>query len=194
MFMQVVHIVTAMHRKVRCEVQLIWSLHFIKNKSILTVVSSNINGIHLPQNQCMAFSKHIRICVPLICWYPLKWAHGVTAQNIEQSLPWKPQKVYEIIWGRDNIVTHKTLNLRHSINSGVFLYSKLSLIWSNPDRNMKMLFTVEYIKKTNGIYECRWVTCLFRQNLTVSSNLHYYVQKQVQLLSLLSMNKCIVVL
>jgi hypothetical protein len=27
---------------------------------------------------------------------------------------------------------------------------------------------------------------------TVSSNLHYYVQKQVQLLSLLSMNKCIV--
>jgi hypothetical protein len=40
----------------------------------------------------------------------------------------------------------------------------------------------------------RWVTCLFRHNLTVSSNLHYYVQKQVQLLSLLSMNKCIVFL
>jgi hypothetical protein len=29
---------------------------------------------------------------------------------------------------------------------------------------------------------------------TVSSNLHYYVQKQVQLLSLLSMNKCTVFL
>jgi hypothetical protein len=27
---------------------------------------------------------------------------------------------------------------------------------------------------------------------TVSSHLHYYVQKQVQLLSLLSMNKCII--
>jgi hypothetical protein len=35
-------------------------------------------------------------------------------------------------------------------------------------------------------------TRLFRQNLTVSSNLHYYVKKQVQLLSLLSMNKYIV--
>jgi hypothetical protein len=51
-----------------------------------------------------------------------------------------------------------------------------------------MLFTVEY----------EYVT--FRkadeslQNLTVSSNLHYYVQKQVQLLSLLSMKKYIVFL
>jgi hypothetical protein len=32
------------------------------------------------------------------------------------------------------------------------------------------------------------------KNLTVSSNLHYYVQKQAQLLSLLSMNKYIVFL
>jgi hypothetical protein len=29
------------------------------------------------------------------------------------------------------------------------------------------------------------------KKMTVSSNLRYYVQKQVQLLSLLSMNKCI---
>jgi hypothetical protein len=32
------------------------------------------------------------------------------------------------------------------------------------------------------------------KTLTVSSNLHHYVQKQVQLLSLLSINKCIVFL
>jgi hypothetical protein len=37
-------------------------------------------------------------------------------------------------------------------------------------------------------------TYLFRQNLTVSSNLHYYIQKQVQLPSILSMKKCIVFL
>jgi hypothetical protein len=35
---------------------------------------------------------------------------------------------------------------------------------------------------------------LFRQNFTVSSNLHYYGQKQVQLPSLLLMNKCTVIL
>jgi hypothetical protein len=32
------------------------------------------------------------------------------------------------------------------------------------------------------------------KNLTVSSNLYYGVQKQIQLLSFLSMNKCIVFL
>jgi hypothetical protein len=32
------------------------------------------------------------------------------------------------------------------------------------------------------------------QNFTVSSNVHYYIKKQVQLLSLLSMNKCTVFL
>jgi hypothetical protein len=51
---------------------------------------------------------------------------------------------------------------------------------------IKMLSTSEYIlTQTRGIYEGRWVTCLFRQNLTLSSSLHYYVQKQVQHLSLL---------
>jgi hypothetical protein len=32
------------------------------------------------------------------------------------------------------------------------------------------------------------------KTLTVASNLHYYVEKQVQLLSLVSMNRCIVFL
>jgi hypothetical protein len=36
--------------------------------------------------------------------------------------------------------------------------------------------------------------CSEKNNLTVSLSLHYYIKKQVQLLSLLSMNKCIVLL
>jgi hypothetical protein len=38
------------------------------------------------------------------------------------------------------------------------------------------------------------VTCLCKQNSTISSNVHYYVQKQVQLLSLLPINICFVFL
>jgi hypothetical protein len=48
--------------------------------------------------------------------------HTVSQPRIpqyEQSLPWKPQKVYnfKILQGRDNIVTHKTLHLRHATSS-----------------------------------------------------------------------------
>jgi hypothetical protein len=34
----------------------------------------------------------------------------------------------------------------------------------------------------------------FQKNVTASSNLHYYIQKQAQLLNVLTMNKCIVFL
>jgi hypothetical protein len=49
---------------------------------------------------------------------------------------------------------------------------------------MKTLSTVEY---TLGIQQAVG-------HLTVSSDLHHYVQKQAQLLSLLSVSKCIVLL
>jgi hypothetical protein len=71
------------------------------------------------------------------------------------------------------------------------LLIELQLIWIEI---WKILFTVENIlQKTHDLYEGRWVTCLFEQNLTISSNLHYYyIKKQVQLLSLLSVNKYII--
>jgi hypothetical protein len=50
------------------------------------------------------------------------------------------------------------------------------------------MFTEYILWRTHGIYDGRWVTNLFRQNVTFSSNLHYYVQEKIQL-SLLSMNK-----
>jgi hypothetical protein len=49
-----------------------------------------------------------------------------------------------------------------------------------------MLFTVENMASRKADE--------FRENMEVSSNLHYYVQKQVQLLSLLARNKCIALL
>jgi hypothetical protein len=50
-----------------------------------------------------------------------------------------------------------------------------------------VLFSTVVESESGGYY-------FLLQNLTVYSNLHYYIKKQVQLLSLLSMNKCIVFL
>jgi hypothetical protein len=55
-----------------------------------------------------------------------------------------------------------------------------------------MLFTVEYFKRHMAFRKAD--ESLVCSDLIVSSNLHYYVQKQVELLSLLSMNICIVFL
>jgi hypothetical protein len=52
-----------------------------------------------------------------------------------------------------------------------------------------------WVHTLNDIYQLGWqMSHLSVQTKleTASSNLHYYVQKQVQLLSLLPMNKCIV--
>jgi hypothetical protein len=60
-----------------------------------------------------------------------------------------------------------------------------------------MLFTGEYILLRDTWHLGRQMSYLsVQKTLTVSSNLHYtyYVQKQVQLLSFLSMNKCAVFL
>jgi hypothetical protein len=58
----------------------------------------------------------------------------------------------------------------------------------------KLLFTVECIlQKTRGIKKAdESPVCSDKTFDTFSSNLHYYVQKQVQILGRLSMNKCIV--
>jgi hypothetical protein len=59
-----------------------------------------------------------------------------------------------------------------------------------------MLFPVEYILQKDTWHLGSQMSHLPVQTKleTVSSNLHYYVHKQVQLLSLLSMNKYIVFL
>jgi hypothetical protein len=56
--------------------------------------------------------------------------------------------------------------------------------------NQKLQEYYEHLRTVREILLKNSGRGLFRQNLTVSSNLHYYVQKQVQLLCLLSMNKC----
>jgi hypothetical protein len=67
----------------------------------------------------------------------------------------------------------------------------------NPDRNFEK--NEEFCSQLNAYFErhmafrkANEVSCVFRQKLTVSSILHYYVQKQMQLLSLLSLNKYII--
>jgi hypothetical protein len=58
------------------------------------------------------------------------------------------------------------------------------------------MITVEYILQKDTGHLGRQMSHLSVQTKleTVSSDLHYYVQKQVQLLGLLSMNKCIIFL
>jgi hypothetical protein len=91
----------------------------------------------------------------------------------------------EVIWSelstKDKVIVEDTqTGYKYSKNPSLMW---LQLIW----------IEIWKIKKVHswvhGIYEGRWVTQLFTQNLSVSSHVHYYVQKQVQLLSLLSMNK-----
>jgi hypothetical protein len=70
----------------------------------------------------------------------------------------------------------------------------------DPNRNMKsekccsQLSTVHSLKDTWHLGRQMSHLSVQTKLKTVSTNLHYYVQKQVQLLSLLSMNKCMVFL
>ena len=57
-------------------------------------------------------------------------------------------------------------------------------------RNWELHAYYEHLQTVRKILIKKCSRGLFRQNLTVSSSLHYYIQKQVQLQSLISMNKC----
>jgi hypothetical protein len=82
------------------------------------------------------------------------------------------------------------------------MYSKPSLIWL---QLIRVSDNLDQIMK-NAVHSCvhtlkdTWHLgrhmshCVFRQNLTLSSNQHYYVQKQVQLLTRLPINKYILFL
>jgi hypothetical protein len=98
-----------------------------------------------------------------------------------------------------NILTSQlvTLTVTRDIRNTI-QYTLDNPVTVNPNRYMKNEKSCSqlntFLKDTRQLG--RQMSHLSRQTKleTVSSNLHYYVQKQVQLLSLLSMNKCIALL